>query len=517
MNLVESSRALRRVAALTWLILFAIAPLSLVRAAPTSEWADKVDADLRQLAKSDRQAVVPVLISIHTPNVPVPRPPVELAQRQAFVAALKAASAAAQAPVLKGLEARGLKPTSYWVGQAIAVELPSAELEWLASQSSVKHVHRDRHLTVEADISERNPTLAKDSVCSNAGAPTWGVDRVQAPAVWAQGFTGQGVVVAGADTGYQWNHPALIGKYRGWNGATADHHYNWWDAIRSGSNTTCGVASPQPCDDNSHGTHTMGTMVGDAGGGNAIGVAPGAKWIACRNMNSGNGTMSSYNSCFQFFLEPTRLDGSAGNTALAPNVINNSWGCPTDEGCNTANFVQMETVINTLQAAGILVVGSAGNSGSACSTIDTPLAIFSATFTVGNSNIGDSMEASSSRGPVTVDSSNRMKPEISAPGSSICSSVPGNGYGLKNGTSMAGPHIAGVAALLMSANPSLRGNPEAVKQAIIGTAAPILGISQNCGGLATTDVPNNVGGYGRVDAFAAFQLVAGSMYRDGFE
>lgn len=516
MKHIAGSRIVSRPNLRAWLVATVLFGLA-VNVANASDWVAKVDPDLQQAAKSNADATLPILISIDTPNVPAPRPPVELAQRQAFVAALKAASAKAQAPVLKALHSRGLKPTSYWVGQAIAVDLPSAQLEWLASQASVKHVHRDRRLTLEPASPDINPSVAKDSACDNSGAPTWGVSRVQAPAVWAEGVTGQGVVVAGADTGYQWDHPALKGKYRGWNGATADHHYNWWDAIRTGSNATCGVAAAQPCDDNGHGTHTMGTMVGDAGNGNAIGVAPGAKWIACRNMNSGNGTLSTYNSCFQFFLEPTRLDGTAGNTALAPNVINNSWGCPTSEGCNNANFAQMETVINTLQAAGILVVGSAGNDGSACGTINTPLAIFSATFTVGNTNASDSMSASSSRGPVTIDGSNRMKPEISAPGTQVCSSYRTGIYATLSGTSMAGPHIAGIAALLMSANPSLRGNPEVVKQIMIATADPILGVSQNCGGIAVGDVPNNVGGFGRVNAFAAFELAQRIAFANGFD
>lgn len=505
------------------LLVLALPALSLsLLSGPTAagagvDWTRKVDADLREQAMAKASERFPVLISIDTPTVAAPRTPVDLPARRAFVAALKAASAKAQAPVLKALSARGLKAQSYWVGQAIALELPGSDLQWLASQPAVVHVHRDRRLTVEDVSTELMGDQAKDSACNNTGAPTWGVDRVQAPAVWAQGYTGQGVVVAGADTGYRWDHVALQSKYRGWNGVSADHNYHWWDAIRTGSNASCGVASAVPCDDNGHGTHTMGTMVGDAGNGNAIGIAPGAKWMACRNMNSGLGTLSTYNSCFQFFLEPTRLDGTAGDTAYAPDVINNSWGCPTDEGCNTSNFAQMETVINNLQAAGVLVVGSAGNDGSGCSTVTTPLAIFANTFTVGNSNSGDSMSASSSRGPVTVDGSNRMKPEISAPGSSICSSSRTGGYTTLSGTSMAGPHIAGVAALLISASPALRGDPEAIKQAIIATADPILGISQTCGGIATGLVPNNVGGYGRVDAFAAYQMVAGGAFSNGFE
>ena len=101
----------------------------------------------------------------------------------------------------------------------------------------------------------------------------WGVNDVHAPALWSLGFTGQGMVVASADTGVRWTHSALKSHYRGWNGTAADHNYNWHDAIHSGGGA-CGANSVQPCDDSAHGTHTTGTVVGDDGAGNQIGVAP---------------------------------------------------------------------------------------------------------------------------------------------------------------------------------------------------------------------------------------------------
>ena len=113
-----------------------------------------------------------------------------------------------------------------------------------------------------------------------------GINQVHAPGVWALGHTGEGIVIANQDTGMRWTHNALKPHYRGWNGSTADHNYNWHDSIHSGG----GICSPnhmEPCDDNGHGTHTTGTTSGDDGAGNQIGVAPGAKWIGCRNMDQG--------------------------------------------------------------------------------------------------------------------------------------------------------------------------------------------------------------------------------------
>ncbi len=86
--------------------------------------------------------------------------------------------------------------------------------------------------------------------------------KIQAPQVWDLGFRGAGVVVAGQDTGYDWDHPALQASYQGWNGTTVNHDYAWHDAIHSGGGV-CGVDSPVPCDDYGHGTHTMGTIVGE--------------------------------------------------------------------------------------------------------------------------------------------------------------------------------------------------------------------------------------------------------------
>ncbi len=157
--------------------------------------------------------------------------------------------------------------------------------------------------------------------------------------MWALGYEGQGIILASQDTGVQWDHPALIGHYRGWDAgtSTASHAYNWLDAFPTDPNRpgTCSPDLQVPCDDYGHGTHTVGTMVGEApvdtGGYDRVGMAPQAQWIGCRNMDNGDGTPASYTACFEFFLAPYPQGGNPateGNPALAPNIINNSWTCP---------------------------------------------------------------------------------------------------------------------------------------------------------------------------------------------
>ena len=245
----------------------------------------------------------------------------------------------------------------------------------------------------------------------------------------------------------------------------------------------------------------MGTMVGREDDlTNQIGVAPEAEWIGCRNMDQGVGSPATYAECYKWFLAPTDLNNLNPDPSKAPDVINNSWSCPVSEGCTDP--LVLLPVVEAVRAAGILTVHSAGNNGPSCASINTPAAIYEASFTVGNTDSFDQIAFSSSRGPVTIDGSGRIKPDVSAPGTSIRSSIPGGGYGTLSGTSMAGPHVAGLAALLLSAQPDLIGQVENTERLIANSAVPVSSAAQ-CGGIPDTIYPNNSSGWGRIDALNA--------------
>jgi len=415
----------------------------------------------------------------------------------------------AQAEIVAELEAQSAAYRSYWVINALWAKGDIALVETLAQRADVQSIISNPNIQMEAPI-EMN--LAPNNTKNNA--IEWGLEMVNADDVWAMGYHGEGVIIGGQDTGYDWTHPAIQTKYRGWNdGADPEHNYNWHDAIHeenpnTGEGNPCGFDVDFPCDDHSHGTHTMGTMVGDDGEGNQIGVAPAARWIACRNMEQGWGTPATYIECFEWFIAPTDLNGENPDPTQAPHVFANSWSCPESEGCNTSNFEVMEQVVNNVKTAGIVVVVSAGNNGNQCATVSAPAAMYENSFSVGATRPNDTIAGFSSRGPVEVDGSGRLKPNISAPGTGVRSSVLGDGYQAWSGTSMAGPHVAGVVALLISAKPELAGQVDEIEDILEQSAAAKL-TDENCGGIPGTDVPNNTYGYGRIDALAAVNLALG--------
>ena len=407
-----------------------------------------------------------------------------------------------QKPLIQELERLGISYRSYWIANMIWIQGDKAELESLALQPAVRHIFANP--MVRGQIPAQN-TAAADTAAT--GSIEWNLLKVEADKVWAMGDQGQNVVIGGQDTGYDWNHPSLHQQYRGWEGSSADHNYNWHDAIHADNPATplgnpCGFDSREPCDDYGHGTHTMGIMAGSDGGSNQIGMAPQARWIGCRNMEQGWGTPASYIECYQWFAAPTDLDGKNPDPSKAPDIINNSWSCPASEGCSDPTMLQ--TVVENVRAAGILSVQSAGNSGPNCSTIDTPAAIYDASFTIANTTASDTLATRSSRGPVMVDGSGRMKPDAAAPGTNIRSAWLYNGYTILSGTSMAAPHVAGLAALLIAAQPGLGGKVDDLEKLITQTAAPLTGAVETCGGIASSTIPNNSYGWGRINAWQAY-------------
>ncbi len=405
---------------------------------------------------------------------------------------LRERARASQAAARAWLDARGIPYRKLYVVNGLAVSGSLDLARALAARPDVLRIVGD-----PAVRGIEGGWAIEKTVC---GLP-WGVQAVEADDVWSQdGVRGDGIVIASADTGVQWDHPALIAAYRGWDGEVASHDYNWHDAIDD---------LPAPIDDHSHGTHTVGTMVGeDPVAREQIGVAPGARWIGCRNMDLGVGSPSTYIECNQFFLAPWPHGGDPetdGDPSKAPDIVNNSWGCPTSEGCDPWT---LESSFAALREAGILAVVSAGNSGPYCSSVTDPPAIYGESFVVGATDSSKALAYFSSTGPVTVDGSGRLRPDLAAPGVSVCSSVPVNGYTSFSGTSMASPHASGVAALLWSARHQLKNRIGLSRCILSRSADPAVSPTYvtECGGTTAATRPNNLFGWGLASAWDAIHL-----------
>lgn len=420
-------------------------------------------------------------------------------KRQAVYDLLRTIALNSQTSIRSTLDSKGLFYKSFYVTNVIAIDSASpALIQELAARSDVRKVSYNPSIKMD----DLQPTIAKiiEDITSIESSLTY----VGADKVWSElGVKGQGIVVAGQDTGVQWNHPALVKQYRGSETSEVNHNYNWHDAIHSNAGrNSCGSNVLAPCDDNQHGTHTVGTIVGHDGANNQIGMAPDAKWIACRNMDAGNGTPATYIECFEFFLAPYPLGGNAmldGDVTKAPHVINNSWGCPASEGCEGSEFIP---VLQALETAGIMVVVSAGNDGSGCRTLGNPAHVSANVLSVGALNHSSGTIASfSSRGPSRLDGG--VGPGVAAPGVNIRSAVPGNSYAQFgwSGTSMAGPHVVGQVALMWSANPKLIGQVEKTRQLVYQTARA-KSAATSCGEPVNA-IPNNTYGYGIIDTYAA--------------
>ncbi len=402
------------------------------------------------------------------------------AERTGFVYEnLTSTAEKSQAALRALLEARGIPYQSFWIINAIQVTGDRLLLEELASQPEVEQVMAHRNYKL--------PELkrgADDLRMTELGATSmeWGINNIQAPLVWSTfGVRGEGIVVANIDTGVRFNHPALAAQYRGNQNGVIDHNYNWRDF-----SAVCPGAVP--CDNTGNGTFTMGIMVGDDGGSNQIGVAPAARWMACKGCASNSCSTSALLACGQWIVAPTDLNGANPRPDLAPHIVNNSWNTG---GGNS--FYQ--TVVNNWVAAGIFPVFANGNSGPGCNTASSP-ADYINSYSAGAYDINNNIASFSGRGASTF--GGEIKPNIAAPGVNIRSSSTSSLYATLSGTAAASPHLAGVVALIWSAAPSLRGNVADTRFLLDNTAIDVASLS--CGGTADD---NNVFGEGRLNAFSA--------------
>lgn len=394
----------------------------------------------------------------------------------AVIAAKKQHADRTQAGLRALLKKEDARYEPYWISNTIRVTADRALAEKIAARDEVAAIQADDPVDLPAPL----PAVEEAGV----GGVEWNVDAVKAPRVWDElGVRGEGIVIGSIDTGADHDHPALLATYRGLRSdGTVDHAYNWFDPTG-----ICGERSNDPCDDNGHGTHTLGTMLGDDGAGNRTGVAPGAQWIAAKGCGSASCDQGALMAAGQWMLAPTDARGENPRPDLAPDVINNSWG-------NNSLDTWYKPMVQAWRDAGIFPSFSNGNNGPGCDTAGAPGALTNS-YASGAFDSTGRIASFSSRGP---GESGTGKPDVAAPGVNVRSAVPGGGYVAKSGTSMAAPHTAATVALVWSAAPALRGDVTATEELLGASATDV--DATGCGG---TVARNNVFGEGRLDAYAA--------------
>ncbi|RQM22294.1 hypothetical protein B5M09_008926, partial [Aphanomyces astaci] len=393
---------------------------------------------------------------------------------------------------------------NFWIAPvAVCNGLTSAQIELLSKLPGVKSIHGPIEISLTQPLEKE--AAPKVGLPPNA-PPQWGVETIGAPSIWKY-FKGKGVVIGSIDTGAEYRHESIKHNWRSYKG--------WFNPYN-------GTAIELPIDSQTHGTHTIGTMVGSHG----IGVAPDAQWIACLGLYGASGTSAALLSCAQFMLCPSRLDGTRPECKLGADVINNSWGS------TGAYNPWYEDVVAAWRAAGITPVFANGNAGPKCASTGTPGA-YNRVISVGAigspTDDPNQLAVFSSKGPANIRDANNntvtiIKPDVAAPGFFTLSSNALNltDYSFKAGTSMAAPHVAGVVALLRSAQPDLtydeiyayitkttdrdvlKPEPELWYFANGTVRAPG---SPNCGNVSDASWPNNRYGYGRINV--------GTILRDG--
>lgn len=407
-------------------------------------------------------------------------------RRQAVYDLLVEKAITSQAGIRLELDRLGVPYKSYYLQNALEVQGGPLLRWWLSRNPAVDRILDSpilRPLPAPVPVSSGSEVLPNDTL--------WNLKMIGADRVWADfRVTGRGIIIGQSDSGVQWDHPELADSYRGRDG---EHDFDWYDPWNGGR---------EPQDTGGHGTHTLAIAVG-----NRVGVAPDAEWIGCVNLARNLGSPAYYLDCLEFMLAPFPQGGDPqrdGRPDLGAHVLNNSWGCPPVEGCDPNALLP---AVNALRAAGVFVVTSAGNDGEGgCGSVADPIALYDQVYSVGAVDQEMHLAFFSSVGPVEVDGSGRVKPDITAPGVMVLSAYPGGTYSAASGTSMAGPHVAGVVALMWSANPTLIGDIELTEQLLNETAVPYSGWLPEC---VTPGRPNNGAGYGIVNAYDAVRRALG--------
>ena len=398
--------------------------------------------------------------------------------RHAVVNELKTTAERSQKNLVQFLEqnndVRDLR--EFFIMNVVSLSTTKEMYEKLLDFPGVKDIRLDREIKIDF------PEVSDDGL-DNDDSIEWNLHQINVPQVWEEyGIDGSGVTVGIIDSGVHWRHEALMENWRGYDPNNPEHPDpvgNWFDAVE-------GRSLPYDMAENPHGTHVLGTILGkDPNGENIIGVAPGAQWIAAKAFTLQGGQNSWLLAAGEFMIAPN------GNPDLAPDIINNSWGGARglDEW--------YRPMVQAWRDAQIVPIFAAGNTtgGSATHSVSVP-ANYPESIAVGATDINNIRGNFSNQGPGPYGAN--LKPDISAPGVNIRSSIPGGYAGGWNGTSMAAPHVAGVAALLRSVDATI--SVDHIQETLINTATPLTDSQYNTS-------PNNGYGYGLVNAHEAVSTV----------
>lgn len=369
---------------------------------------------------------------------------------------------------------------SLWITNQIGIETASGELiRLLATMDEISKIQEDEIVYLDQPIENR-----QTSKPSMVRANQWGIEKIHAPLAWLQfgGTNGTGIIVSNIDTGVRHTHEILRTNYK-------DDGHSWYDPYNK---------TAIPADYNGHGTHTMGTIVGT----NGYGVAPQAKWIACKGLYDDNfGSGINLLACGQFLICPTTSDGEDADCSKTPHITSNSWG----QSVGGSSYY--DGMIAAWHAAGIIPIFSMGNYGPDCGTVKSPGD--RDVIGVGSTTTTDLLSSFSSVGPTPSDT---MKPDISAPGSSVTSAdyQSDDTYRVMSGTSMACPHVAGTVALLLSRNPNL--SYVQIKELLQSYADRDLSFAGSiCNWISDSVFPNHHFGYGRLNANRTLQALVDEL------
>ena len=422
-------------------------------------------------------------------------------KRNFVVGELQRLSAATQTGVLKDLD-QGAKAQlvsdirPLWIFNAVCCSMNRDMVYAIAERPDVKYVSADRKVRIPDGENKRDPLPDRATL-------QWNVTKVNADDVWNMGYTGQDVVVAVLDTGVNYNHTDIAANM--WDGGS-EYPNHGWDFVNEDND---------PMDDHSHGTHCAGTVSSYGTNGKQCGIAKDAKIMALKVLNNAGAGYDSW------ILDAIQFAVDHGADVLSLSL-----------GGGGGSFAYFRNAFEDVLAAGVVASVSAGNEGDDLGNFPVPYNIgapgncpppwqnpdqtltggLSAVVTVGATTSDDERSYFSSIGPCTWAEGSYIgsysdypytpndpvnigliKPDIVAPGSDIVSLAYNNntGYYTFSGTSMSTPCVAGIMALMLSANPNL--TPAEIDEILETTAVNIQGQTSK----------NNYTGAGRVDALAA--------------